>query len=109
MDIVEIKGIKINSKLFSFVNEQIMPGTGLKSDVFWNNFAIAVEELAKKNKLLLKKRDEIQKKIDNWHKDNKDIKNNKEKYISFLKSINYIVKSTWSRKFQLVHKICIYH
>ncbi len=92
MDIVEIKGIKINSKLFSFVNEQIMPGTGLKSDVFWNNFAMAVEELAKKNKLLLKKRDEIQKKIDNWHKDNKDIKNNKEKYISFLKSINYIVK-----------------
>ena len=48
MDIVEIKGIKINSKLYSFVNEQIMPGTGLKSDVFWNNFAIAVEELAKK-------------------------------------------------------------
>ena len=63
MDIVEIKGIKINSKLFSFVNEQIMPGTGLKSDVFWNNFAIAVEELAKKNKLLLKKRDEIHKKL----------------------------------------------
>tara|TARA_A100000164_G_C21941155_1_gene790818 strand:+ start:1407 stop:3545 length:2139 start_codon:yes stop_codon:yes gene_type:complete len=85
-------GIKINSIFFDFVNQEIMPGTGLKPDKFWDSFAKIVGRLATKNKFLLNERDVIQKKINNWHKENKDLQDNKVKYIKFLHSINYIVK-----------------
>ena len=44
------------------------------------------------NKKLLETRDQIQKKIDEWHLSNKGSAFDKNKYFSFLKSINYLVE-----------------
>ena len=38
MSITEKNGLKINTKLFNFVNNEIIPGTYIKSEEFWNNF-----------------------------------------------------------------------
>ena len=43
----------------------------IKSEDFWNNFEKVVHELAPINKNLIEKREDIQKKIDEWHKKNK--------------------------------------
>ena len=64
----------------------------MDSDHFWKEFSNVVHELTPKNKNLIKKREEIQKKIDDWHLSNKDSELNKNKYTEFLKSINYIVE-----------------
>ena len=40
----------------------------------------------------MKKREKIQKQIDNWHKKNNGKEFNKKEYINFLKSISYIVE-----------------
>ena len=45
----------INEKLYNFVNEKIIPGTGVNIDKFWSYFSKIVVELDPINKNLLKK------------------------------------------------------
>ncbi len=77
MSIIEKNGLKINTKLFDFVNNEIIPGTNIKKEEFWSNFGNVVHELAPINKNLIQKREDIQKKIDEWHKKNKGKELNK--------------------------------
>ena len=92
MNITEKNGLKISTGLFDFINNEVIPGTGINSDKFWNSFGEAVHELAPINKNLIKKREDIQKKIDEWHKKNKGKELNKKEYTDFLRSISYIVE-----------------
>ena len=53
---INIKMIKknnlfINEKLYNFVNEKIIPGTGINIDKFWSNFSKIVVELDPINKI----------------------------------------------------------
>ncbi len=90
MSITEKNGLKISSKLFNFVNNEVIPGTNIKPDEFWDNFEKVVHELAPINKTLIDKRENIQKKIDGWHIKNKEKDFDKKEYTEFLKSISYI-------------------
>ena len=92
MSFIEKKGLKISSILFDFVNKEIIPGTDIQTDKFWDGFEKTVNELAPINKRLIEKRETIQKQIDNWHKKNKGKELNKKEYTEFLKSISYIVE-----------------
>jgi malate synthase len=84
--------LTINSILLDFVNKEIIPGTDINTEDFWRKFDLAVHELEPVNKALIEKRESIQKQIDKWHLANKGKKLNKDEYIGFLKSINYIVE-----------------
>ena len=91
MNITEKNGLKISTILYNFINNEVIPGTEVKPDTFWENFEKVVHELAPLNKNLIQKREDIQKKIDEWHKKNKGKEFNKKDYTEFLKSISYIV------------------
>ena len=91
MSITEKNGLKISTKLLDFINNEVLPGTDVDPDKFWNNFEKNIHELAPLNKNLIQRREEIQKEIDEWHKRNKDKEFNKKEYTDFLKSISYIV------------------
>ena len=91
MSITEKNGLKISTKLLDFINNEVLPGTNVDPDKFWNNFEKNIHELAPLNKNLIQRREEIQKEIDEWHKRNKDKEFNKKEYTDFLKSISYIV------------------
>ena len=88
----EKNGLKINSTLLEFINNEVIPGTKVNADEFWTKFSKVVHDLAPLNKKLIEKRENIQKKIDNWHKANKGEQFNKNEYINFLKSIDYLVE-----------------
>ena len=92
MNYVKNYNLQINSALFEFINKEVIPGTSIKSDDFWNKFEKVVHELAPLNKKLIDERENIQKTIDEWHKKNKDKDFNKREYIEFLKSISYIIE-----------------
>ena len=92
MSVIDKNGLKISLVLFDFINNEALPGTNIKSDDFWNKFEKVVHELSPINKNLLKKRETIQKKIDEWHKNNKGQDLDKKKYLTFLKSISYITE-----------------
>jgi len=89
---VDVGNLKIDSELLEFINNEAIPKTGVEVNSFWPKFEESIHKLASVNKKLLKTREDIQKKIDQWHLSKKGEKFNKEEYIKFLKSINYIVK-----------------
>jgi len=92
MNVIDKNGLKINSTLYEFINNEAIPGTGIDPENFWLKFEKIVHELAPINLDLLNKREEIQNKINEWHKSRfgKDL--NITEYKKFLKSINYIVE-----------------
>ena len=92
MSKVKKENLTISSVMLEFINKEVIPGTDINIDEFWKRFDSVVHELAPINKALIQKRETIQKKIDAWHLSNKSKNFNKEEYIKFLKSINYIVE-----------------
>ena len=91
MNMVEKNSLKISQTLFDFVNKEAIPGTELNSEHFWEKFSKIVHELTPINNNLIKKREIIQKQINVWHKSHKGKELNKIEYVSFLKSIGYLV------------------
>ena len=62
MSVIDKNGLKISSILFKFINNEILPGTNIKSDDFWNKFEKVVHELSPINKNLIKKKRNYSKK-----------------------------------------------
>ena len=92
MNYTKIGKLSVADELLKFVNNELLPGTNINQENFWSGFDKAVHELAPINKRLLSFRDEIQKKIDKWHIDNKGKEFNTKAYRSFLEEIGYLVK-----------------
>ena len=91
MKMVDKNGLKVSSTLLEFINNEVIPNTNINIDNFWSKFSNVVHELSPINKALIQKRETIQKKIDDWHKSNKDKDFNKVEYLNFLKSIGYLI------------------
>ena len=85
-----INNLKVSEKLYSFVNNELLKGLDISPEKFWSGFDEIVHELSPKNRELLKIRDTLQKKIDEWHLKNKGDKVNIERYKKFLKEIGYL-------------------
>ena len=85
-----INNLKVSKELLSFVDNELLKNTDISPKKFWSGFDDAVHELAPKNKELLKIRELLQKKIDNWHTKNKGDAINIEKYKKFLNEIGYL-------------------
>ncbi len=87
---IKINNLKVSKKLLEFINNDLLKGTEITPDNFWKGFDSVVHELAPKNKELLEIRDNLQKKIDDWHIKNKDKKINLDEYKKFLTQIGYL-------------------
>ena len=92
MNQIKKGNLLVNSVLLEFINKEVIPDTDINTEDFWHKFDLAVHELAPINKVLIEKRASIQKKIDEWHLVNKGKNLDKNEYIKFLRSINYIVE-----------------
>ena len=80
--------LAIAKELYDFIENEALPGSGLDSVTYWKNFEQVVVDLSPKNKTLLAKRDDLQAKIDEWHRNNKF---ELEAYKAFLKEIGYLL------------------
>ena len=85
-----VNNLKVSEDLLSFVNNELLKDTGITPEKFWSGFDKAVHDLAPKNKELLKIRENLQNKINEWHKKNKGIEIEIEEYKNFLKEIDYL-------------------
>ena len=88
---IEVNNLKVSNDLLKFVNDELLKDTGIEPKDFWSGFDKTVHELAPKNKELLKFREDLQKKIDDWHIKNKGNEIEIEKYKKFLKEIGYLI------------------
>ena len=78
-------------ELHHFIEAQVLPGTGVTSDAFWQGFDAIVHDLAPKNALLLAERDRLQTELDVWHRANPGPVTKPARYQEFLSRIGYLV------------------
>ena len=81
--------LAIAKELYDFIVNQALAGTGVSADDYWAKFEAVVANLTPKNKALLAKRDELQAKIDAWHRANPSFP--RAEYKAFLTEIGYLV------------------
>ena len=89
-----VHGLQVADSLYHFVNNQVLPGTGIEPAAFWAGFAALVHDLAPKNAALLGARDRLQAEIDAWHKAHPGPITGvraKAQYRAFLTNIGYLV------------------
>ena len=83
--------LQVATVLYNFINDQVLPGTGVDSASFWKGFDSLVHDLAPKNAALLAERDRLQTELDQWHKAHPGPITDMPAYRSFLESIGYLV------------------
>jgi malate synthase len=88
---ISVDRLKIDEVLYDFVNDEAMPGTGVQERPFWSGFAALVQSLAPRNAALLQRRDELQSKIDAWHRQHPGAAFEHSRYKAYLLEIGYLV------------------
>jgi len=84
-------GLDIATELHDFIENQVLPGTGVDSTDFWKGFDAIVTDLAPKNAALLAERERLQSELDVWHKAQPGPIRNMKSYRRFLERIGYLV------------------
>jgi len=87
---LKINDLEVSEKLLSFVNDELLKDLDISSEQFWSGFSNAIHPLAQKNKELINIREDLQKKIDDWHIKNKGNEIKIEEYKKFLVEIGYL-------------------
>ena len=82
--------LQVATPLYRFIEDKVLPGTGIKSADFWKGFDELVKDLSPKNEALLAKRDRIQLDLDKWHQANPGPIKDMPAYRKFLKEIGYL-------------------
>jgi malate synthase len=83
--------LQVASNLHRFIEEKVLPGTGISSASFWKGFDALAHDLGPKNAALLAERDRLQLELDAWHKANPGPIKNMKAYRAFLEKIGYLV------------------
>ena len=83
--------LQVASSLCQFIDEKVLPGTGVMAADFWKGFDAIVCDLAPKNIALLAERDRLQTELDTWHKAHPGPVTDMKAYQAFLTSIGYLV------------------
>ncbi|MEK3764021.1 MULTISPECIES: malate synthase G [unclassified Solibacillus] len=86
---VQVGNLQVADVLLQFINEQVLPDSGVEQQAFWDGFDQLIHELAPENKALLAHRDQLQDKINQWHKENKG-NFEFDSYKAFLEQIGYV-------------------
>ncbi|MEN5179757.1 malate synthase G [Comamonas odontotermitis] len=90
-DRTTIHGLQVATELYNFINQDVLPGTGVDQAAFWQGFDAIVADLAPKNAALLAERDRLQAELDTWHKANPGPIKDMQGYRKFLETIGYLV------------------
>ena len=88
----QCNGLQVATPLYRFIEDKVLPGTGIKSADFWKGFDEIVKDLSPKNEALLAKRDRLQLDLDKWHQAHPGPIKDMPAYRHYLNEIGYIDK-----------------
>ena len=89
MTTLSLHGLTVDNQLSEFIEQQLLPGTGITSQHFWQGFSKIISELKPLNNELLEKRANLQTQIDTYHQQHKEWDD--AHYQAFLYDIGYLV------------------
>src|SRR5918995_1722381 len=87
----QIGALQVAAELREFIEKEALPGTGIEADRLWSALDAILHDLAPRNRELLKKRDDLQAKIDAWYGDHRSRPIDLEEYKTFLREIGYLL------------------
>ena len=90
-DRVTVGNLRVAQVLYDFINNEALPGTDIDPDSFWAGVDKVVADLAPQNQDLLARRDELQARIDRWHRQHVIEPIDPEAYRQFLTEIGYLL------------------
>ena len=83
--------LQVATELHRFIEDQVLPGTGVSTARFWEGFDAIVADLAPKNIALLAERERLQTELDAWHQAHPGPILDMAAYRGFLERIGYLV------------------
>ncbi len=87
---VQVGALSVAARLHRFVEEEALPGSGVDSGDFWAGLSAAVHDLAPRNRSLLARREELQSRLDDWHRAHPGTPD-PDQYAGFLREIGYLL------------------
>jgi len=90
-DRVARAGLQVAKVMADFVEERVLPGTGVTAEAFWAGLDALIHDLGPKNRALLARREEMQAKIDAWHVARRGQAHDQATYRAFLEEIGYLL------------------
>jgi malate synthase len=86
----QIHRLQVATSLYRFIEDSVLPGSGVSSSAFWQGFDAVVHDLSPKNVALLAERDRIQTAMDQWHRAHPGPIQDMAAYRAHLTSIGYL-------------------
>ena len=86
---VQVGGLQVGKPLHDLIHTAL-PGTGVDADAFWSGLESIINDLAPKNRELLKKREILQEQIDAWHRERAGQPHDAAAYKAFLEELGYL-------------------
>ena len=81
--------LDVNPELRAFVEQELLPATGIAADAFWQGASVIVERFTPRIHAALTRRDELQEQIDAYHRAAPGPVD-AEAYTAFLREIGYL-------------------
>ncbi|MGI9281294.1 MAG: malate synthase G [Endozoicomonas sp.] len=88
-DRIQIGGLQIAAPIHNLLVESI-EGTGVTPEVFWSGFERVLDECVVENRALLERREALQNRIDQWHREHKLQPHDPSAYKQFLLEVGYL-------------------
>jgi malate synthase len=85
-----LHSLQVATPLVRFIEDEVLPGTGIAAASFWAGFDAIVRDLAPRNAALLAERDRLQGEMDAWHGAHPGPITDMAAYRGFLEQIGYL-------------------
>src|SRR4051812_43930685 len=90
MERIQVGGLSVAKVFHDCIEREALPGTGVASDAFWGGLAGLVRDLGPRNRELLDVRDQLQARIDEYHRTNAGKPFDAAGHERFLRDIGYL-------------------
>lgn len=87
---VVVGNLRVAQSLYDFITDEALPGTGVDPESFWAGVDKVVADLTPRNDELLARRDDLQARIDKWHRQRVVGGFQPADYRQFLTEIGYL-------------------
>src|SRR5512132_3846683 len=91
MNYVRIGSLSVAKALHEFLEQEAAPGTSISAEAFWSGFAELLRDCGTRNRQLLEVRDELQSRIDQYHRERSGEPLDLGDYERLLRDIGYVL------------------
>ncbi len=91
MERIEAAGLAIGPELHAVLVNDVLPGSGVEADAFFDGLAAIIADFGPRNAELLEVRESMQAAIDAWHRERAGQPHDAAAYRTFLEELGYLV------------------